>query len=1012
MQQNTETMCPVCTLYLRPGITLKQHLASHPKQKVIDALVKLSLLEDATQAPLSQQSQSQENLAEAITQSPVPQMGPYMTNQVALGHPANMGPTPGNHFFMYQQSMSTSSPHQSSVAPMPFNPFAQQYLVPAVYNAQMMPYFYQQQQLIMSSNGMPPSVRALPFEGTGNSGQLNNSTVTRPTDLSLPNSKEKESNKEEIIEKTAENEEELPEVTSNDSIPEPSDILKVSLKDQEVSLEDDPLNIDSDSESVYKNEINTEQNYSTNENSTEHDQHSNATQDSRYHTSNLIDHEECVGTPASHSSHSEWFSPDLNKACQTQQCVNLSPRSHHEEHQSESRSDYVFVDQRSNMSTVYSHEDHQGYEQSQPIYTSAKIINNTEALEFMSMDEIEGMQVIIGDFSNSPLIASHETLSGENPPILMTINGVSVMSPRPHDGNIEIIEHSILGGMEDSCVEGVNIRSDEKMPPRGELSGQESMGSSSDITWNHIQHYQDQSSVGCYENNSWDSSEGMHPYVEEGDRKDHISTVDVSALKQEVKESTMTMDKEKPLLKPIGLDINRKKVKKLVIKPKKAKKETPKFESVFTSILKVENAEELVDDEGLESKNEIKEEVKPPVINMCRSCDTVFKTKKELRLHNTDLHRPKTKVSKCQICDETFDMQHKFNAHLKIHPLECRICGKLFYRKQGLKLHTARHLGIKPFKCELCDRAFLVKQKLEEHRNCHTGNSPIKCSMCPETFRRHSNLVQHRNKHHFMIKRKIKDLICFCGEVFHSKKKLAWHKEIHDAKPKSCTQCSEKFIHMASLTRHMRRAHNAEYLPDNRNPSMSNAECHICKGIYLKTSLDAHLKTHTNQRPFSCSICNKEFTTKWNLKLHKWTHASRTQKPFKCELCRAAFIRENDYTSHMHSHKSVRPYTCNYCGAQFIRKSNCQRHVREHENVKTYNCNVCGKSFHRSYYLKDHMRVHSGDRPYSCHICGKTSTTKSNHNKHVQIHHAREPAVKLLISQDAMSDLDSKKGVR
>lgn len=87
-------------------------------------------------------------------------MAPY-TNQVAV-HPTGMGP--GNHFFMYQQSMSTTSPHQSNVSSMPFNPFTQQYLVPAVYNPQMMPYFYQQQQLIMSSNGMPPNVRALPFE--------------------------------------------------------------------------------------------------------------------------------------------------------------------------------------------------------------------------------------------------------------------------------------------------------------------------------------------------------------------------------------------------------------------------------------------------------------------------------------------------------------------------------------------------------------------------------------------------------------------------------------------------------------------------------------------------------------------------------------------------------------------------------------------------------------------------------------------------------------------------------
>lgn len=155
-------------------------------------------------------------------QPPVTPMSPYM-NQVAVGHPSNMGPLPGgpsNHFFMYQQSMSTSSPHQPSVSPMPFNPFTQQYLVPAVYNPQMMPYFYQQQQLIMSSNGMPPPVRALPFD-VSNSTQINNSpSVSRPSDLLSSVIKEKDAEKE--VEKDN-GKEELQEDTRNEIVTSHSD---------------------------------------------------------------------------------------------------------------------------------------------------------------------------------------------------------------------------------------------------------------------------------------------------------------------------------------------------------------------------------------------------------------------------------------------------------------------------------------------------------------------------------------------------------------------------------------------------------------------------------------------------------------------------------------------------------------------------------------------------------------------------------------------------------------------
>lgn len=404
-----------------------------------------------------------------------------------------------------------------------------------------------------------------------------------------------------------------------------------------------------------------------------------------------------------------------------------------------------------------------------------------------------------------------------------------------------------------------------------------------------------------------------------------------------------------------------------------------------SDLTKAENGDQKIDNLAIPSTIEV----------TCAICSQRFNSEKSLQVHHKRMHIAEVNKrirenAKCQICSEEFPTVFLFNAHLKIHPLECSQCGKYFYRKQNFKLHMKRHLGIKPFPCTVCDKAFLTKQKLDEHTNGHTGNAPVKCSLCNETFRRYSNLTQHKNRHHLNIKKKLKDYICHCGEVFHTKKKLAWHKETHDEKPKACTYCNERFIHMASLTRHMRRAHNRRFVPDAHRES-ENVECPICKCIYLRSSLAVHMRVHNGERPYECQVCSKAFSTKWNLQLHKWTHAARSTKPFKCNQCSAAFYRHSDYTAHMNSHRNVRPYTCNYCGAQFIRKYNCLRHVKEHEENKAYTCDVCNKTFHRSYYLKEHLRVHSGARPYTCHICGKTSGTKSNHNKHVRIHHAREP---------------------
>ncbi|KAK3924744.1 Zinc finger protein 543 [Frankliniella fusca] len=385
----------------------------------------------------------------------------------------------------------------------------------------------------------------------------------------------------------------------------------------------------------------------------------------------------------------------------------------------------------------------------------------------------------------------------------------------------------------------------------------------------------------------------------------------------------------------------------------------------------------------------LEESVQTPLRTFgCEKCDQEFKTAKLLSQHMSTKH--KDLKYQCTTCGESFDKERNYYDHLMIHPAECLLCGKTFVRRKYLAIHMRWHMDEKPHKCVSCSKSFVTKQKLDEHMNTHTGNAPIKCADCDMTFKRYSNMIQHRNRHHLGLKPKTKDYVCHCGEVLHSKKKLEWHKEIHDMKPKSCHYCAEKFVHTASLTRHVRRAHDSRYVP-NKKREGENIECPICHLVFLKASLAGHIKIHGGERPYPCHICGKDFTTKWNLQTHRWTHASRSARQHKCTLCKASFCRRPDYLTHMNTHRNVRPFTCNHCGCQFVRKYNCIRHMRQHEEAKNFACTICNKTFHRNYYLKDHMRIHNGTRPFTCHICGKASTSKSNHNKHVRIHHAREP---------------------
>ncbi|XP_053669166.1 uncharacterized protein LOC128719562 [Anopheles marshallii] len=343
----------------------------------------------------------------------------------------------------------------------------------------------------------------------------------------------------------------------------------------------------------------------------------------------------------------------------------------------------------------------------------------------------------------------------------------------------------------------------------------------------------------------------------------------------------------------------------------------------------------------------------------------------------------------CSTCHQKFDRFNLFNEHLLEHPVECFACGRHFKQWRNFSLHIKRHLGIKEHQCRSCGKQFVVKQKLIEHMRVHTGHAPIKCKLCNRTFKRFSNLAQHRKRYHLNRTVTKEDYVCqLCGEVFHTQAKMEWHKETHEKKPKSCPYCREKFIHRNSLTRHIRLSHTDKYakLENKTEP------CSICQQPYTKTSMRRHMETHTKERmAYACGICNKRFTTNWNLKQHKWTHANPTMKPFQCTHCPSAFVRESDFVTHVNAHRSIRPYTCNHCGSQFIRKYNWIRHTREHESDKGHRCDVCGRQFHRKYYLTEHKRIHTGERPFACNICGKTSATKTNHNKHVRIHHARDP---------------------
>jgi len=195
-----------------------------------------------------------------------------------------------------------------------------------------------------------------------------------------------------------------------------------------------------------------------------------------------------------------------------------------------------------------------------------------------------------------------------------------------------------------------------------------------------------------------------------------------------------------------------------------------------------------------------------------------------------------------------------------------------------------------------------------------------------------------------------------------------------------CEICLKPQSSAAGLKQHIRRIH--------KKVPLVPIQCIQCEKLLRdEHTLKCHIKAVHGSRNYSCPYdeCKKSFSAIGILNAHLRTHSD--EKIYDCEICGISYKDRGYYIKHLNfHHNGKKPYTCEVCDKSYLQRSHLRDHMSLHTGEKRFQCEVCDKSFRQSKSYKEHLNCHNGLKPHKCSFCSFTTSYRKNLISHEKKH--------------------------